>query len=606
MKAAGAAPVSEGARALPTSPKRVALRFIARMVRKRLGLLAPAFAAVAFGAISAVAVQYAMKLLVDALAAPERVVTRAAWALAGFLALLVAENVFWRAGGYLGSRAIISFGAAVRAALLDHVMGHSWRYFTTHMSGSLANRFAAAGAASTAILATLLWNVAPPLADLTGSVVVLATVDWRLSATLIMASLVITGTLAWFGYRGDRLHQAYYERAAVTLGGIAEVLASMSLVKTFNGQRREAARFDERLREEAHAHQRSWSHTERMRVAYDVMFWFVIAAILTSALHGWEMGSASTGDVVVVVTLSFRILSGSRELSLSLLGVQQQFGALAEAAEVLLAPHERPDSLSAVPLTVAQGAIEFDEMCFAHPGAPALFRSLSLSIPAGQKLAVVGQSGAGKSTLLRLLQRFEDPQSGSIRIDGQDLAHATQHSIAEAIAVVSQDTELFQRSVFDNIVYGNPRADASEVIDAARMAQCHDFAIRLPAGYDTLVGERGVLLSGGQRQRIAIARAILKNAPIIVLDEATSSLDSSAEAEVQRALEELTRGRTVIAVAHRLSTIMSFDRVVVLHGGQIVEDGCPRILSRSLGPFGRMWRIQHAWHDGGHAVKQAV
>ncbi len=238
--------------------------------------------------------------------------------------------------------------------------------------------------------------------------------------------------------------------------------------------------------------------------------------------------------------------------------------------------------------------IELRNVVKRYPGTPPLevLHGVDLTIEAGELVGIVGPSGAGKSTLFRLLQRQVEPQRGEIRIDGQRIDAVTQKSLAAAFAVVTQEVELFHRSVMENLRYGRADASQAEVLAAARAAGCDGFIRALPKGYDTLVGERGVRLSGGQRQRIAIARALLKNAPIVLLDEATSSLDSQSELEVQAGLLELTRGRTVLAIAHRLSTIMEFDRVIVLQDGEILEDGPPGELCGGPGPFGQMWRLQ--------------
>jgi ATP-binding cassette, subfamily B, bacterial len=250
------------------------------------------------------------------------------------------------------------------------------------------------------------------------------------------------------------------------------------------------------------------------------------------------------------------------------------------------------DIPNARPLTQVKGTIEFENISFAYPDGRRVFQDFSLQIPAGQTVGIVGPSGAGKSTLINLMQRFADADQGRVLIDSQDIARMKQDSLRDAIAVVPQEISLFHRTVLENIRYGRPEASEEEVIAAARAACCDEFIRELPHGYDTMVSERGINLSGGQRQRIAIARAILKDAPIIILDEATSALDTESELEIRRAFSELVRGRTVLAVAHRLSTVSSFDRIVVLINGRVVEDGHPAELRRRGGVFDHMWRMQ--------------
>jgi ATP-binding cassette subfamily B protein len=344
---------------------------------------------------------------------------------------------------------------------------------------------------------------------------------------------------------------------------------------------------------EAAAHSRSWTYLERTRCVHDISFWFVAAALLSASVFIWHSGRISTGDVVVASTLALRVLNGSRELALSLLGLAEQLSGVAESTRVLCAPLDRVETEATPRLRPCGGPIDFRGVNFAQDGAPALFRDFHLHVPAGQRLGIVGPSGAGKSTLFRLLQRQVEPQSGSICIGQQPIDCVTRQSLAATFAVVTQDVSLLHRSVLENLRYSRPGASDDEVLAVAKATGCDDFIRVLPRQYDTLVGERGVRLSGGQRQRIAIARAMLKKAPVILLDEATSALDTASEIDVQTGLLQLTKGLTVISIAHRLSTVMDFDRVIVLQDGRIVEDGLPQELCHDRGPFGRMWRLQH-------------
>jgi len=315
-------------------------------------------------------------------------------------------------------------------------------------------------------------------------------------------------------------------------------------------------------------------------------------SMLLWAIWLWTSGRITPGDVVVVSALTFRILHGSRDLVLALVNTTQHWHYIGETLRTIGKPHEIVDMPDATSHIGLGGAVTFEDVTFRYGEGRPVLRRFSLDIPPGQHVGIVGPSGAGKSTILALLQRLHDVDGGRILIDGQPITRLTQDSLRAAIAVVPQEINLFHRSVMENIRYGNPGATDEEVYASARAAHCDAFIRELPHGYDTLVGERGVKLSGGQRQRIGIARAILKNAPIIVLDEATSALDSDSEREIQHALEALVRGRTVIAIAHRLSTLVSFDRIVVIEEGRIVEDGSPQELRRRRGAFDRLWRMQ--------------
>jgi ATP-binding cassette subfamily B protein len=314
--------------------------------------------------------------------------------------------------------------------------------------------------------------------------------------------------------------------------------------------------------------------------------------VLIWSVDLWRRGKISTGDVVLTTTLGFTVLNASRDFAMAMVDMVQQFAKLAEAVQVLGLPHEMHDAPDAQPLLVKGGAIRFQDIGFRYPNGQEVLKGFELEVPAGQKVGLVGRSGAGKSTIIALLQRSYDPDSGAVLIDGQDIARVQQRSLRSSIAVVQQDISLFHRSLLENLRYGRPDATDEEVFRAVEAARCTEFIHQLPQGFDTLVGERGMKLSGGQRQRLAIARAFLMDAPIVLLDEATSALDTESEQSIQEALSRLFKGRTVMAIAHRLSTLDSFDRIVVLDRGRIVEDGAPRRLLQSRGVYSRMYRRQ--------------
>jgi ABC-type multidrug transport system fused ATPase/permease subunit len=268
------------------------------------------------------------------------------------------------------------------------------------------------------------------------------------------------------------------------------------------------------------------------------------------------------------------------------------FADAAEMVEILEVPHEVQDALQARPLVISKGEVEFRKATFSFHKVRKILDDFNLKIHTGEKVALVGPSGAGKTTIIKLLFRFYDLTGGEILIDGQSVSEVTQDSLHDYISLVPQEPVLFHRTLKDNILYGRENATEEEMTEAAKKARCHNFISALPYGYETFVGERGIKLSGGERQRVAIARAILKNAPILVLDEATSSLDSESEALIQEALHELMKGRTTIVIAHRLSTIMQMDRIVVIDEGQVVSSGTHRDLLEKEGIYKKLWEIQ--------------
>jgi ATP-binding cassette subfamily B protein len=318
----------------------------------------------------------------------------------------------------------------------------------------------------------------------------------------------------------------------------------------------------------------------------------LIFGTIFTLLHGWQQGWVTLGDFTQVSMQMFWVLGLTWNVSHQVTIFARESGTVSDALHLIRKKHDLIDRPNAHLLSVTQGTINFENVFFEYKKNRPVFENLNLHIPAGQKIGIVGFSGSGKTTFVNLLLRFYDLQAKHILIDQQDIAHATQDSLHNQIAMIPQDSSLFHRSLMDNIRYGRLDASDDEVIQASKLAHCHEFIQQLEEGYNALVGERGIKLSGGQRQRIAIARAILKNAPILILDEATSSLDSITEKFIQDSLYQLMQGRTTIVVAHRLSTLSNMDRILVFHQGIIVEDGTKESLLATNGHFAKLWSMQ--------------
>jgi ATP-binding cassette subfamily B protein len=315
------------------------------------------------------------------------------------------------------------------------------------------------------------------------------------------------------------------------------------------------------------------------------------------SLWFWSTGSISAGDIAVAGAISLRLSQMTGWVSYTLMTIYANLGEIEDGISTLSPPHDLTDAPDAKRLRVPSGKIDFDRIHFAYGRDVGGVDNISLSIAAGEKVGVVGASGAGKSTLVSLLLRLYDTEKGTVRIDGQDLRKVTQESLRHQIGMVTQETALFNRSARDNILYGRATASEAELVDAAKQAEAHDFILQLQdhkgrRGYEAHLGEQGVKLSGGQRQRIALARAILKDAPILVLDEATSALDSEVESAIQSALERVMRGKTVLAIAHRLSTLSKMDRIIIIDQGHIVETGTHQSLLELGGLYHRYWKRQ--------------
>jgi ATP-binding cassette, subfamily B, bacterial len=577
---------------LPRYASHGAIRFLARYVRRRFLSHGIVLIAVLAAVTAAVGSQYAVKNLVDVLGT-KLPPTYTLWgAVALLLGLVAADNLLWRLAGWVSTYAFVAVGGDIRLDLFNHLSGQGTRYFIERFPGALAGRITAAANAAWTIENSLTWTTIPPGAAVLGSIFVLGTINWHLTAVLLVIVGVLGSTIGWMAAHGSHLHQSFAGHAAHVSGDLTDVVSNIGLVRSFGAARREHERLSSKIQDEMQAQRASLRSLERLRLFHAVSVFVVTAGVMVWSVELWRRGEISTGDVVLTTTLGFTVLHASRDFAMALVDMVQQFAKLGEAVQVLGLPHEMLDAADARPLVVSGGAIRFKQVSFSYPSGQDVLKGFELDVPAGQKVGLVGRSGAGKTTIFALLQRLYDPDTGEVLLDGQDIARVTQESLRGSIAVVQQDISLFHRSLLENLRYGRPEASDEEVFRAVEAARCTEFINGLPQGFDTLVGERGMKLSGGQRQRLAIARAFLMDAPIVLLDEATSSLDTESEQSIQEALSRLFKGRTVIAIAHRLSTLDAFDRIVVLDRGRIIEDGEPQRLMHTLGAYSHMYARQ--------------
>jgi ATP-binding cassette, subfamily B, bacterial len=567
--------------------------FIFRYVRLRTWSHAVIVAAVVTAVFCSITTQYGVKYLVDTLTGGPSAVS-GIWLAFAFLVLLIAaDNLLWRLAGWIASFTFVRVTGDLRRDLFRHLTGHSPSYFADRLPGMLTSRVTATSNAVYTVESMFIWNVLPPCVATVVAIGFVVTVSPLMAAALsVVAGVVVIGMFR-IAAAGKPLHQDFATKAAVVDGEMIDVVSNMPLVRAFCRLGHEHRRFDRAINTELTARSRSLLYLERLRIVHALVTVVLTIGLLAWALALWQRGEITTGDVVLACTLGLSVLHATRDLAVALVDVIQHLARLSEALATLLVPHELRDHPEAAPLMRFGTSVEFDKVTFQHPGGCQVFQDLNLRLEAGQRVGLVGPSGGGKSTLFSLLQRFYDVQQGRILIDGQDIARVTQESLRAAIAVVPQDVSLFHRSIMENIRYGRPGASDREVLEAAAAARC-DFIEGLREGMSTTVGDRGVKLSGGQRQRLAIARAFLKDAPLLLLDEATSALDSESEDAIRAALGFLMRDRTVIAIAHRLSTVQSFDRIIVLQAGRIVQDGSPDQLRRREGLYRDLLRRQMA------------
>jgi ATP-binding cassette subfamily B protein len=541
----------------------------------------------------AVGSQYAVKHLVDVLGTHQPAV-RVLWgAVAILLALVAGDNLLWRIAGWASTHAFVAVGGDIRMELFDHLSGHGTKYFVEQFPGALAGRITAAANAAWLIENSMTWTTIPPGTAVIGSILVLGTINWKLTVVLLAVVTLLSLVIGWLASHGRELHQSFAGQAARVSGDLTDIVSNIGLVRAFGAARREQERLGTQIHDEMQAQRLSLRSLERLRLFHAVTVFGVTAGVLIWSVELWRQGRITTGDVVLTTTLGFTVLHASRDFAMALVDMVQHFAKLAEAVQVLSLPHEMQDAPDARALEVSRGTIVFRNVSFSYPNRQSVLADFNLEVSGGQKVGLVGRSGAGKSTIAALMQRLYDPDAGEVLIDGQNIAKVTQESLRGSIAVVQQDISLFHRSLLENLRYGRPDATNEEVYRAVEAARCTEFINRLPEGFETVVGERGMKLSGGQRQRLAIARAFLMDAPIVLLDEATSALDTESEQSIQEALARLFRGRTVIAIAHRLSTLDAFDRIVVMDRGRFVEDGPPRrLLQKKGGIYGRMYGRQ--------------
>jgi ATP-binding cassette, subfamily B, bacterial len=485
----------------------------------------------------------------------------------------------------------------VLSRLNRYTLGHAISFFDDDFAGRIAQKQMQTSRAVNEVVVELINVVAFALASLVGSALLLTTIDWRIALVLAVWLVGYLSLIRWFMPR-IRVRSAAQAGARANLTGqIVDTVTNIKTVKLFAHHRHEDAVALDAMED--------WRLKKIYSGTIATLFRFSLMTIagtlpvflLGSVLWLWTLGLASPGDIAATGAVSIRIAQMTGWVSFVLMAIYANIGEVEDGMRTLTPPHDLPDAVDAVALKVTRGEIRFEGASFAYGREKGGIDNVSLTIHPGEKLGIVGASGAGKSTLVSLLLRLYDTEKGAVFIDGQNLRDVTQESLRQQISTVTQETAMFNRSAHDNILYGHPDATVEQVKEAALRAEAHQFIegmqdLKERRGYAAHLGERGVKLSGGQRQRIALARAILKDAPILILDEATSALDSEVEAAIQTALERVMEGKTVLAIAHRLSTIARMDRIVVLEEGRIAEIGTHQKLLHKSGLYARYWSRQ--------------
>jgi ATP-binding cassette, subfamily B, bacterial len=530
-----------------------------------------------------VSTQYGVKYLVDILSTTRPQGSNPWPAFVLLSSFIAADNLLWRVAGWIAAHTFVRVTGDLRHELFQYLMHHSPRYFSDRSPGALTSRITATSNACFLIENMFVWNVLPPCVATLAAIGFVAWVNPIMAACLFVAAAIMVVAMFTIAARGKPLHHDFADKAAAVDGEMNDVVGNILLVKAFGAFGYEQRRFANVIERETTARRRSLLYLEKLRLLHAFITIVLVLSLLAWAIVLWRNGTATTGEVILICTLGISVLHATRDLAVALVDVTQHMARLSEAVATLLVVHEFRDRPNARPLARAGASVTFKDVSFAYRAGHEVISNFSTHIEAGQRVGLVGPSGGGKSTLLALLQRHYSPQGGRILLDGQDIASLTRDSVQQAIAVVPQDISLFHRSLMENIRYGCPDASDQAVREAAIAAHCDEFIHALPNGFDTIVGDRGLKLSGGQRQRIALARAFLKNAPILLLDEATSALDHESEAAIEEASARLMQGRTVIAIAHRLSTLRNFDRLIAISAGRLIHEGPPNELVEADG-----------------------
>ena len=512
------------------------------------------------------------------------------WGLV-FVALYVADKASWRVGLFFAVTWYINFHKRGFQDMYAYLARHSHHYFSNRFAGTISNKVNHAVDKTTQLAGQLVQDVMPEAVSLLVTFYLLVTIHYTLGLCLFIV-LVIYFAFNIFALQKRRPYVVAYANAtSKTVGKAIDFITNISAVRQYNAVTQEMQRLDVVLSDQAQKDKKQFYVGEYIIWANFLLSVLLLVGSLLIVYKLLTLNLATVGSLMLVFTLLARVGYSFNQISNLMDRLVRNYSQAEEGLQEILVPYEITDTPNAKKLSVKKGEVAWDDVTFEY-GENRVFDNFNLTIHAGQRVGLVGSSGAGKTTFVSLLLRQHDISSGTIAIDGQNIDKVTQDSLRENIAVVPQEPMLFHRTIRENIAYGKPNATDKEIIAVAKKAQAYEFIDTLPLKYETLVGERGVKLSGGQKQRVAIARAMLKNAPILVLDEATSALDSESEVAIQKALHELMEGKTVVAIAHRLSTLREMDRILVLENGKIVEDGTHQSLTKAGGTYARLWEHQ--------------
>jgi len=508
-----------------------------------------------------------------------------------YIAITMIHNLAMRVYHYICLKLFPKLRVEICIALFNSLTEHSVAFFQQNFSGDLANKVQSVSEGVESIIKAINRYVIGNAITLLISFVLLASVHLYFALVLFLGVTIYIFSGYVMSRQTARLAQGFSLANSKITGQLVDSISNIMSIKIFGNTSFEQTRIDSLITDVSSKDQLLQKQIMRTDFFQNLIFTILIILLLGGLIYGRVHYWVSIGDFSFIMALSITIYTMVNGLTNGLPELSKDIGKCNQALNLILSTQDMSDIPDAKTLTVTNSTIKFDGVSFGYNKSK-VFDNFNITIPSKQKVGIVGYSGAGKTTLINLLLRLYNVQAGEIYIDKQNILHCTSNSIIKNISLIPQNPELFHRSIMDNIRYGNVEASDDVIYEAAKLAKCHDFITQIPNGYNSIVGEKGISLSGGQRQRIAIARAIIKNAPIIIMDEATSSLDSATEHEIQDTLKVVMQDKTVIVIAHRLATIMTMDRIIFLDSGKIVEDGTVAELQQRNGYFGKMLAIQ--------------
>ncbi|CZG38587.1 Putative multidrug export ATP-binding/permease protein SAV1866 [Legionella pneumophila] len=533
---------------------------------------------------------YLLKVVIDTLA-DSKPIQHVYLPAIGYVVLYFITALNFRALDWIKYKILPPIKKDIAMKMFNYIKLHSHDFFQNHFAGSMSNKVND----MVVSLESLLNSADEFFANFASffiAIIVMYTVNPLFSIALLCWCVIFFVISAYFSSTIHKLSKNTSEAYSIYSGTLVDIIANISSVRLFSRFSYETNRLGNVIDDLVLKDRRMLKYIIKMRLVQDSTLVGLLGLMFYLLLYFYSKQMVTIGDFALILMITMSIFQAMWFLANRIVDVYKNIGKCFQAMSLIEIKHGVRDKQNAKELIVKKGSIEFNNVAFAYKNSTPIFNNLNIKIDPGSKIGLVGYSGSGKSTFINLILRLYDIQAGHILIDDQNISHVSQHSLRHNISMIPQDISLFHRSLIDNIRYGNVDASQEEVIQASKQAHCHEFISQLGNGYDTLVGERGIKLSGGQRQRIAIARAFLENAPILILDEATSSLDSVTEKYIQDSLHVAIQNRTTIVIAHRLSTLLEMDRILVFKGGHIIEDGEHKALIKANGHYAKMWAMQ--------------